>query len=74
MTYQVGRCLLRFRLQLAKMSQAELARRLGITKQQVSKYVNGDRQMSLKTAKNVASLLKCSIEDLYEWDKVGEDE
>lgn len=50
------------------MSQQELANRLGISKQQVNKYVKKEHVMTLKTAKNVAVILNCKIDDLYEWE------
>lgn len=71
MTYKVGRCLLRHRLKDARMSQQELAMKLGVTKQQIFKYANNERRMSLQTAMNVSSILGCSIEELYEWIEVG---
>lgn len=71
MTYQVGRCLLRYRLYDADMNQQELAERLNIKAQQINKYVLNKRIMSLPVAKNIASVLNCRIEDLYEWIEVG---
>ncbi len=53
------------------MSQQELAMKLGVTKQQIFKYANNERRMSLQTAMNVSSILGCSIEELYEWIEVG---
>ena len=47
------------------MSQQELANRLGITRQQVSKYVRNERVMSYKLAYNISAILGCSMEDLY---------
>ncbi|MFD2046049.1 helix-turn-helix transcriptional regulator [Ornithinibacillus salinisoli] len=73
MAYQVGRCLLRERLQNAKMSQLELAAKLGVTRQQINKYVNDPPTvMTLQVAKNISTILHCSIEDLYEWVEVGD--
>lgn len=74
MTYKVGRCLLRQRLREADMTQVELAEELNVTVQQINKYVLDKRKMSLQTAANVAFLLGCNIEDLYEWVEVGENE
>lgn len=74
MTYTVGRCLLRYRLQKAEMSQQELADRLGVKKQQVNSYVMGERKMSLTTAKNISEIIDCNIDDLYEWIEVGKNE
>lgn len=66
MAYEIGDSLLRHRLQDKGMTQEELAYRLGITKQQINKYVCNQRKMSLQVAKNIASVLNCCIEDLYE--------
>jgi transcriptional regulator with XRE-family HTH domain len=53
------------------MTQLELAERMGITVQQINKYVLNRQIMSLKVAKNVSNILQCQIEDLYEWKEVG---
>lgn len=77
MAYQVGRCLLRNRLQEARMSQNELATKMSVTRQQINKYVNASDPpviMTLPVAKNIASILRCNIEDLYEWIEVGDNE
>lgn len=49
------------------MTQRELASKLGVTIQQVNKYYLEKQKMSLQVAKNVSVILKCNIEDLYEW-------
>ncbi|GAA0434682.1 hypothetical protein GCM10008934_25180 [Virgibacillus salarius] len=71
MAYKVGRCLLRDHLEKSKMTQQELANRLNVTFQQVNKYVLDRQKMSLQVAKNIASILNCHIDDLYEWIEVG---
>lgn len=53
------------------MTQRELAIILGITEQQINKYVNNRQLMSIQVAKNVSNILNCSIEELYEWHEVG---
>jgi DNA-binding XRE family transcriptional regulator len=53
------------------MTQLELAEEMGITVQQINKYVNNKQLMSLKVAKNIAAILNCHIDDLYEWKEVG---
>ncbi|PLR93235.1 helix-turn-helix transcriptional regulator [Bacillus sp. T33-2] len=67
MAYQIGKCLLSERLRQAGMTQAQLAERLGVTRQQVSKWVRGQQRMTLESAKNVSVILDCYIEDLFEW-------
>lgn len=71
MAYKVGRCLLRDLLYRNDMTQLELAEEMGITVQQVNKWVKNRQIMSLPTAKNVSEILRCRIDDLYEWDEVG---
>lgn len=74
LAYRVGRCLLRDLLRDARMTQKELAMRLGVTSQQVSKHVRDIQRMSIQVAYNIASILNCKIEDLYEWIEVGNNE
>jgi transcriptional regulator with XRE-family HTH domain len=74
LAYTVGRCLLRERLNDIKMSQQELAEKMDITVQQINKYVLNKQGMSLRVAKNIAVILGCHIDDLYEWIEVGKGE
>jgi DNA-binding XRE family transcriptional regulator len=69
MTYKVGRCLLRYHLAKKRMSQQELADLVGITKQSVSRYVKDAHVMSFETAYNIAKVLGCKMEDLYDYRK-----
>jgi DNA-binding XRE family transcriptional regulator len=73
LAYKVGRCLLSLRLKEAGMDQTDLAYRLNVTKQQINKYATNRQRMSLETAKNISSILGCSMEDLYEWIWVEEE-
>lgn len=52
---------------LGTMSQAEFARRLGVSEPYVSQIISGKIKFSLIKAKEAADVLGCSIEDLYEW-------
>ncbi|RDW21048.1 XRE family transcriptional regulator [Oceanobacillus arenosus] len=74
MALKVGRCLLQNRLKDAHMTQQELANRMGITVQQINKYVRNRQKMSIEVAGNIAFILKCHVEDLYEWIEVGNNE
>jgi DNA-binding XRE family transcriptional regulator len=78
LAYKVGRCLLSLRLKEIGMDQAELARRLKVTKQQINKYATNRQRMSLETAKNISAIINCPMEDLYEWiwteEEVGKNE
>jgi len=54
------------------MSQQELAERLGVARQQIHSYTSGKRLMTLPIARNIAHVLHCDINDLYEWIPVEE--
>lgn len=53
------------------MTQTDLATAMGITVQQINKYVSNRQTMSLKVAKNIAAIVKCQVDDLYEWEETG---
>lgn len=74
MAYIVGKCLLQQILDEKGIEQAELARKLNVTRPQINKYVKNKQGMSLQTAYNIACLLGCNMEDLYEWIEVGDNE
>lgn len=61
-----GRCRLRYLLAKSKMTQVELVRRTGYSKQQISNWVNNRELMSFEAAATIAYVLRCHIEDLYE--------
>lgn len=63
----IGKCLLLTLLERSKMTQVDLSIATGISKQQLSKYVNSNRAMSLSNARLISKALNCKIEDLYEW-------
>lgn len=67
MAIKAGRCLLLDRLKEAGMTQSDLAARMGVTVQQINKYALNKQKMSLETAKTIATILKCQIDDLYVW-------
>lgn len=68
---EVGRCLISDRLRERHMTQQELADLSGISKSQISDYISKRVIMSLKNAKRIAIVLKCHIDDLYEWKRSG---
>ena len=68
MAFRAGKCLLRIRLIKAEMSQSELGRRVNLSPQMISHYVNDRKIMSLEVAKSIAAVLNCNVEDLYEWE------
>jgi DNA-binding Xre family transcriptional regulator len=64
---KVGQCLLQEQLEYHNMQAIELSLRTGISKTQLSGYMNNSRCMSLKTAKIISFVLHCQIEDLYQF-------
>lgn len=65
MSFRLGDCLLLERLKEKGWTQAEFAKRMGVTRQYVSKLVSGERKMSLEFAINAANILGCRVTDLY---------
>lgn len=63
----VGKCLLESILEKSQLTQIDISRMTGITKQEINSYVRNRRTMSLATAKTIANALNCTIDDLYEW-------
>lgn len=49
----------------AGISQAELARHIGVPRQTIYKVSRGMRELSLTQAINVADRLNCRVEDLH---------
>lgn len=74
LAHKVGRCLLKDLLKNRKMTQQELANQLGITVQQVNKYVLNKQKMSYETAFKIAEVLNCKMEELYEQIEAGGNE
>ncbi len=56
------------------MTQLELAELMYVSEQQINKYVNDRQGMTYQVAGNIASVLNCRMEDLYEWYEVGSNE
>lgn len=69
--FDVGKCRLNEILKDKKMTQVELADKLGMKKQQLNAYANNETIMSYKTAKNISFQLNVQMEDLYDfiWSK-----
>ena len=66
MAYFVGKCQLQVLLDRNGISQQELAKRLGITRQQVNKYSRDKTVMSYQVAYNIAEILGCNMSELYQ--------
>jgi DNA-binding XRE family transcriptional regulator len=52
------------------MNQTQLSERSGVPYKTINDRINNrdNRTMSLKNAKNIAEVLGCNAEDLYEWE------
>ncbi|WP_404470628.1 helix-turn-helix transcriptional regulator [Sutcliffiella horikoshii] len=48
--------------------QADIAREMGLTDQQLSNWVTGRSVPPLKRAVQVADILGCSVNDIWSWD------
>ncbi|MGA7713996.1 MAG: helix-turn-helix transcriptional regulator [Rhizomicrobium sp.] len=55
---------IRLRRRELEMSQDQLARKIGITFQQVQKYEHGTNRVSFSRLAEIAGALKCSVSDL----------
>jgi len=56
------------------LTQDQLGLKIGKTKSQVSDWENGRFIMELESAKAIAIILDCVIDDLYEWGYVDLDD
>ncbi|WP_420489922.1 helix-turn-helix domain-containing protein [Neobacillus vireti] len=63
----IGKCLLLQILNRRKMTQSDLSDMTGISKTQISEYINNSRKMSLSNAFLIACVLKVDVLDLYEY-------
>ena len=52
-------------LEKNNITEKELAKRINITEASVSRYITGDRIPKVSTAIQIARILNCSVEDLY---------
>lgn len=67
MYLRAGRCLLRVHRRRKKITQRQIAERLDVSIQMISKIENNARTLSYEAAMNVANLLDINMEQLYEW-------
>lgn len=75
MALQMGRSLLRQRIKEAnarrsandRVTQRSIAAALGVSESFIAMVANGQRELSLERAANVAHLLGCGVMDLNEW-------
>jgi putative transcriptional regulator len=66
---ELGRCRVKELLKRANMTQLELAEETGLSKKYINDKINnrGPRGMTLSTAKKIAMVLGCTIDELYDW-------
>lgn len=62
------RCRIPELLEQIDRDQQWLADMTGMSKQQISDYVRMRNLLGIAKAKQLARILKCHVEDLYEWD------
>jgi transcriptional regulator with XRE-family HTH domain len=68
MGFSVRRSLLKPLLDQAGITQSELARRTGISREMIVKYISLRSPMPIDKARKISKTLGVKIEDLYEWD------
>lgn len=49
------------------MSKKEVAKRMGVSQQVLSRWINNHSKPSLEKAFKLADLLGCKVDDLYYW-------
>jgi len=64
---------LKIRFAQLKISQVEIAEKLGETKQTVSGWATGRTEPSLKKAFRLAKLLDCTVDELWQYTEDKED-
>jgi putative transcriptional regulator len=65
----LGDCRIKKLLKRADLTQVELAEATGLPHKYINDKANnrGPRGMTIVNAKKIATVLGCSIDDLYEW-------
>lgn len=65
---------LKVRIAQLKISQIEIAEKLGETKQTVNGWAKGRTEPTLKKAFRLAKLLNCTVDELWEYTEDEEEE
>lgn len=63
----IGNTLRRLRFDNGEMSQAELARIVGVTRQTIVALETGRYAPSLELAMRLATVFGCSVDELFHW-------
>lgn len=72
MALRFGRCRVHEHLKRVGITQAEYARRIGVSESFASKVVSGEKKLSMIKAKMSADILGCYIDDLYTWEYISD--
>ncbi len=56
---------------ILKMTQAELARRIGVTRNYISMLETGERPMTEEMRQKISTALGCKPEDLSKWQQAA---
>lgn len=67
MALRIGRSRVPEHLARTRMSQAEFARRIGVSGPMITKIINGEKHFSYLRAKIASDVLGCKMEELVEW-------
>lgn len=63
---------LRVKFAEKNIKQKEIANLLGVTPQQVSRWVNGEAIPSLETSLKMAYIIECDVKDLWHFELIEE--
>ncbi|QYG88299.1 helix-turn-helix domain-containing protein [Bacillus atrophaeus] len=71
-TFKVGKCRIAELCDNLGLEHAQLAAKVGLAKSQISDYISLRNLPSIERAYNIAKVLGCAPEDLYEWIEVSD--
>lgn len=67
MAVPIGNQIRRLRFEHGEMTQADLATRIGMTRQTVAAIEAGKYSPSLEAAFRISRVFGCGVEDVFEW-------
>ncbi|WP_374941730.1 helix-turn-helix transcriptional regulator [Bacillus subtilis] len=73
-TFKVGKCRIPDLCKKRGYTRTQLAAKVGLDKSRISDYASLRNIPSIEIAYNIARVLGCAPEDLYEWVEVSGDE
>lgn len=71
-TFKVGKSRIPELCENLGLEHAQLAAKVGLTKSHISDYISLRNKPSIERAYNIAKVLGCAAEDLYEWIEVSD--